>query len=316
MKNWGLFDSSPVKNTHPKTTKTNSNFQMKDFNSRSHLRLLERSMNLSQNENSGVNSQLKQLTIAYMNRHPGLTLNALAQRSGVPATTMRRLMKSDTEKSELAPHSVLSLVSYLLKEKKISALLKKVDGPVAELLNRCFDQFIFDEESSGHTLNSDLNNLFKDKTTYLIYKLAANQCGTSLEEIKNIFGLLGLQKLSEMVDHGWIVKDASNAEVLHAKEKNFSVDLVLAHQLTHSLVDFYKPRDVEAGYNLFYSLSEGMNQEGIKKIKEIEKDAVKKIYDLMNDKKYQGIIPYFAVVMSDVLGLTPKNEKDNEGVLQ
>ncbi|MFA6238630.1 MAG: hypothetical protein WC635_14950 [Bacteriovorax sp.] len=317
MKNWGLFDSSLVKNTQSGIAKTNSNFQMKDFNSRSHLRLLQRSMNLSQNENSGVNSQLKQLTTAYMDKHPGLTLNALAGRCGVPATTMRRLMKSDAEKSELAPHSVLSLVSYLLKEKKISSLLKKIDGPVAELLNRCFDQFIFDEESSSHTLNADLNNLFKDKTTYLIYKLAANQCGTSLEEIKNIFGLLGLQKLSELIDKGWIISDDKNAETLHAREKNFSVDLALAHQLTHSLVDFYKPRDVEAGYNLFYSLSEGMNQEGIKKIKEIEKDAVKKIFDLMNEKKYLGDIPYFAVVISDVLGLTPKDQNENsKGVLQ
>ena len=225
-------------------------------------------------------------------------------------------MKKDgeNEKSELAPHSVLSLASYLFKEKKISALLKRIDGPVAELLNRCFDQFIFDEDSSTHTLNNDLNNLFKDKTTYLIYKLAANQCGTSLEEIKNVFGLLGLQKLSELMDANWIIADANDGNILHAREKNFSVDLNLAHQLTHSLVDFYKPRDVEAGYNLFYSLSEGMSEVGIKKIKEIEKDAVKKIFDLMNNKDNQGTIPYYAVILSDVLGLTPN--KFNEGVLQ
>ncbi|MDD4974811.1 MAG: hypothetical protein PHY93_10700 [Bacteriovorax sp.] len=253
-----------------------------------------------------------------MAKHSGLTLNALAVRCGVPATTMRRLMQkcpAGEQRSELAPHSVLSLVSYLFKEKKISSLLKKIDGPVAELLNRCFDQFIFDEESSSHTLDSDLNNIFQDKTCYLIYKLAANQCGTSTLEIKNIFGLLGLQKLSELIDKNLIVADKDNINILHAREKNFSVDLGLARDLTHSLVDFYKPRDVEAGFNLFYSLSEGMNEKGIKKIKEIEKDAVKKIYDLMSDKNYQGDIAYFAVVLSDVLGSTP-TENNNEGVLQ
>lgn len=268
-------------------------------------------------ENSSVNSQLRQLTESYLAKHPGLTLNALATRCGVPATTMRRLMQKGVigeQKNELAPHSVLSLVSYLLKEKKISSLLKKIDGPVAELLNRCFDQFIFDEHSSQHTLNSDLNAIFQDKTSYLIYKLAANQCGTTMDEIKNVFGLLGLQKLSELIEKNWIVADEECNELLHAREKNFSVDLGLAHQLTHSLVDFYKPRDVEAGFNLFYSLSEGMNEEGIKKIKEIEKDAVKKIYDLMNNKNHQGDIAYFAVVLSDVLGITPA--QDNKGVLQ
>lgn len=314
-----VMDSIHVKKTLKtlmKNTKTNSCSQQSENYFRVHLRLLQpNDMNLSTNENSGVNSQLRQLTIAYLDRHQGLTLNALALRCGVPATTMRRLIKSsDAEKSELAPHSVLSLISYLLKEKKISSLLKKIDGPVAELLNRSFDQFIFDEESSAHTLDTELNTLFKDKTTYLIYKLAANQCGTSMDEVKNIFGLQGLQKLSELIEKNWIAPDCSNAEILHAREKNFSVDLALAHQLTHALIDFYKPCDVEAGFNLFYSLSEGMNQQGIKKIKEIERDAVKKIYDLMNDENNQGDIPYFAVVLSDVLGLTPN--KLNEGVLQ
>ena len=274
-------------------------------------------MNLRIQENYSVNSQLRQLTESYMQKHSGLTLNALAGRCGVPATTMRRLMQKGSEgeqRSELAPHSVLSLVSYLLKEKKISSLLKKIDGPVAELLNRCFNQFIFDEDSSTHTLDNDLNKIFQDKTSYLIYKLAANKCGTTTAEIKNIFGLMGLQKLSELVDKNWIVSDAKDNERLHAREKNFSVDLELAHKLTHSLVDLYKPNDVKDGYNLFYSLSEGMNESGIKKIKEIELDAVKKIYELMNTEKYQGEYRLFFSYLVRCFRSNPNSK--NTGVLQ
>ncbi len=273
-------------------------------------------MNLSQTENShsSVNQQLKSLVSSYLDNHKGLTLNALATRSGVPATTMRRLMQED-QRQELAPHSVLALTSYLLKEKKISALLKKVNGPIAELLNRSFDQFIFDDKSAPHELHTDLNSLFRDKTVYLIYKLAANACGTSVREIKNIFGILGIEKLNELVELNWIIIDEN--ERLHAREKNFSVELALAHQLTHSLVDCYKPKDADKGFNLFYSLSEGMNEEGINLIKEIEKNAVKKIFDLMSDKKLQGNIPYYSVVLSDVIGLTPNKENAHEaGVLQ
>jgi hypothetical protein len=316
IKYWGRFDSNISTQMKSISTKTNSNFQGSDFYFVPKLTLLHsKDMNISMVENSSVNTQLKQLATAYMEKHPGLTLNALANRCGVPATTMRRLMKNtDYEKSELAPHSVLSLVSYLLKEKKISSLLKKVEGPVAELLNRCFDQFIFDEVTSTHALENDLNSLFKDKTTYLIYKLAANQCGTSMDQVKDLFGLLGLEKLSELIEKNWIIADSGNCEILHAREKNFSVDLSLAHELSHCLIDFYKPRDLASGYNLFYSLSEGMNEAGINKIKEIEKDAVKKIHALMNDEQYIGKIPYFAIILSDILGLTPK--QCNEGALQ
>jgi uncharacterized protein YjgD (DUF1641 family) len=261
---------------------------------------------------STLNLQLRKMTAEYLRKHPTLTLNALAQRSGIAATTLRRLMQEE-QRSELAPHSVLALVSYLLKEKKISKILKSVQGPIAELLNKCFDQFIFDEQSSDHEMYNDLNTIFQEKTSYLIYKMAANKCGTSIEEVKDSLGLMGLKKLNELIEKSWII---SLENRLHAKQKNFSTDLVIAHQLSHALIDLYKPSDVKQGYNLFYSLSEGMNEEGINKIKEIEKCAVKKIYDLMNNEKMQGNIPYFALIVSDVMGATPSNTESQTGVLQ
>ncbi len=220
----------------------------------------------------------------------------------------------EDQRSELAPHTVLALTSYLLKEKKISKILTAIQGPVAELLNKCFDQFIFDEKSSTHELSADLNAVFQDKYSYLIYKMAANKHGTSIDEVKNAFGLMGLRKLIDLIDKNWILKTDVD-ERLHAKEKNFSVDLALAHELSHALIDLYKPCDVKSGLNLFYSLSEGMNEEGIKRIKEIEKEAVKKIFDVMNTESLQGTLPYFALVVSDVMGATPINES-NAGVLQ
>jgi AraC-like DNA-binding protein len=291
-------------------------FHLSDFSSPREICLLKLvDMNESQIEHSQnsmtLNLQLREMTAEYLQKHSTLTLNSLAQRSGVAATTLRRLMQEE-KRCELAPHSVLSLVSYLLKEKKISKILKIVQGPVAELLNKCFDQFIFDEKTSDHEMRNDLNTIFQDKISYLIYKLAANKSGTSIEEVKDAFGLMGLKKLNDLIE-----KDLIHAEGtrLHGKQKNFSVDLALAHELSHALVDLYKPCDVNHGKNLFYSLSEGMSEEGINKIKEIEKDAVKKIYNLMNDEKMQGKIPYFTLVISDVMGPTPLPENQN-GALQ
>ena len=271
--------------------------------------LISKYMNVVASSYSSINLQLKDITKEYLAIHPGLTLNALANRSGVAATTLRRLMQ-DENHSVLAPHTVLSLVSYLLKEKRISNLLKKIDGPVGDFLRKSFDQFIFDD-SVKHEISSDLNSILKDKTNYLIYKLAANQCGTTILEIKSLFGLVGLKKLNELISLNWIYAD--DEDHLHAKEKNFSIDLALAHQHAHALIDQYKPEAVDRGYNLFYSLSEGMNEDGIQKIKVIEKDAVKKIFELMNDPEMQGELPYFSIILSDIFGLYPQS---STGVLQ
>ncbi len=271
------------------------------------------SQNHSSPEATTVNQVLREMTSSYLAKHPSLSLNSLALRSGVPATTMRRLMQEEN-RSELAPHSVLALVSYLKKEKKISRLLKIVEGPIAELLRKCFDQFIFDDEKSNHTLDHDLNVVLRDKTAYLLYKLAANHCGISIEEIKNTLGAQGVNKAQDLLCSNWLYQDQLGQ--IHAKEKNFTLDLTLAHQLTHALLDQYKPTEVKAGFNLFYSLSEAMSSEGIKRIKEIEKEAVKKIFDLMNQDELKGDIPYFALVMSEVIGPNPtiKNESNQSGV--
>ncbi len=264
-------------------------------------------------QNCTVNQALREMTALYLEQHSSLSLNSLANRCGVPATTMRRLMQEEN-RSELAPHSVLALVSYIKKEKKISRLLKIVDGPIAILLRKCFDQFIFDDEKSDHKMDNDLNEVLRDKTAYLIYKLAANHCGVSLEEIKNALGLIGLTKTQELLNQSWLIKDSHGQ--IHAKEKNFTLDLTIAHQHTHILLDQYKPTEVKAGFNLFYSLSEAMNSEGIKRIKEIEKEAVKKIFDLMNMNEMKGDIPYFALMMSEAIGpyQYEQNETNQSGV--
>lgn len=297
---------------------SNSFYPDENFSILSHLSLIKPNYMVdksSQHSPLSLNDQLRVMTDHYLKKHPGLSLNALSQRCGVPATTMRRLMQEEG-RTELAPHSVLALVSYLLKEKKISKILKMVEGPVYEVLNKCFDQFIFDEEKSDHKLDSDLNSALQDKTAYLIYKMCANVSGSTVLNIKNSFGLMGLKKLDELIEKNWIIIDQKTS-TLHAREKNFSLDLALAHQLSHALLDQYKPSDVKLGHNLFYSLSEGMNEAGIKKIKEIEKEAVKKIYDLMNNKDYQGNLPYFALILSDLIGALPESEESNQhGVLQ
>lgn len=267
------------------------------------------------NEYNSVNHQLRSLTKNYLESHPNLTLNALSTRSGIAATTLRRLMQED-QRSEIAPHAVLALTSYLYKETRLSKLLQMIDGPIADLLNKSFDKFIFDDANVDHQLNNDLNDLLRDKILYLIYKMCANSHGSTLQEIKDAFGLHGLKKCDFLISKGVIFLNLTTNR-LHAKIKNFTLDLALAHELSHVLIDQYKPEDVNMGKNLFYSLSEGMTDEGIAKIKEIKKMAIKKVFDVMSNADYQGTIPYFSLFISDCIGPTPvSNNQSNAGVLQ
>ncbi len=261
-------------------------------------------MSLEKQTTTSANLELKRLIEDFLALHPSLTVNALATRSGVPGTSLRRILQ-DEMKSEVAPHTALSLVSYIKREKKISKLLATVEGELGDFLRKNFSQFVFEEEKVNHSLDQGLNDLFKDKYNYLIYKLASNVCGVSSAEVRDNFGLTGLNKLEAMIAENFIYEKDGR---YHSQNKNFSVDIERALELTHSLVDQFKVADVNKGHNLFYSLSEGLNEAGIKKVKEIELYAVKKVFEVMNDNEFIGSIPYFSVIISDVLGITPNNE--------
>ncbi len=104
---------------------------------------------------------LQNMITHYMDKNPSLTLNALAGRSNVPVTTLRRLMNGQ-QKNEIAPHSVLNLVSYVCREKNLQLLLSKVETSIAEFLQKHFGNFIFASENRVYQL--DLNQELKDET--------------------------------------------------------------------------------------------------------------------------------------------------------
>ena len=52
-------------------------------------------MDQQQIEKSSVNKELRSLIGDYLKKHPSLTLNALATRSGIPGTTLRRILQDE-----------------------------------------------------------------------------------------------------------------------------------------------------------------------------------------------------------------------------
>lgn len=240
-------------------------------------------------------TSLQNLVASYLARNPSLTINALASRCNVPVTTLRRLT-SGQQKNEIAPHSVLNLVSYILREKNLVQLLTKLEPSVAEFLKKHFGHFIFSSETRVYSHN--LNEELKDQTKYLIYKLAANHNGTDLMTIVENFGSFGQKKAEEMKSKGLLVESGDR---LHAAEKNFSLDLSVAASHLPGLVGFYKPHTMAEGKNTFFSMSESLSMEAIQELKQLQRECVKKMSAIMNDEKNFGDIPYFTINLAETM---------------
>lgn len=242
--------------------------------------------------------QLKGIIARHLEKHSNVSINGLAKKTGVGATTIRRILNL-TIKNEPAPHTVLSLVSTIYKEKRVPVLLDQLEGPVGELLSKYFSHYTYNEVE--YTFSPDLNQVLKDKINYIIYKLAANRSGVCIDEVERLYGGIGLGRVKELKDVGLLIEDERGT--LHAAEKNFSLDLQLAKKHLPDLTRFYKPEELVKGLNIFYTLSESVNEDGINKIKEIQKLAVKEIHAILSDSKYAGTIPYFTINLADTLKL-------------
>lgn len=242
-----------------------------------------------------VTEELQAVVCDYLEKHPNISINALSKRSGVPATTIRRVINKQVKKT-IAPHTVLNLVSSITKEKRLSRLINMFEGEIGQLLKENFSAFA--DESLEGSYNQELNAALADPTTYFVYKLASNRTGISESMIQELYGKVGLQKLFLLADLELVEESEGN---YIASDKNFSLDIEVAAKHLPELVKFYKPSQLELKRNMFYSLSETINEEGIQKIKEIQKEAVKKTYQIMQSPFYEGTIPYFSVQICDTL---------------
>lgn len=253
-----------------------------------------------------LNEQLRDIVTSYFDKYPNMSINGLAQKSGVGATTLRRLV-NNTGKGEPAPHVVLGLVSATSKEKRLSKLVSMFDGEVGECLKKSFAPYI--EKEMPQQVDNDLNEVLKDQISYFIYKLSANREGTDKMQVTDLYGKTGLERMEKLIKLGFLYE---KGEKVHAKKKDFSLDVKVAADHLPEMMKFYKPEHVGAGQNLFYTLSETLNEEGIQKIKDVQKEAVKKVFDIMRSPFYEGKIPYFTVQVCDTLS----HDLMNEGVLQ
>ncbi len=247
-------------------------------------------------ENNDLIRSLTDMVASYMARNSQLTLNALATRSNVPVTTLRRLM-SGQQKNEIAPHSVLNIVSYIMREKNLATILEKAEPAISEFLRKHFGNFVF-ATGGKHSYDCDLNVELKDETKYLIYKLAANHNGTDYMVIAENFGGYGKKKADEMIKAGLLQEVEGR---LHAREKNFSLDLSIAAQHLPALVQFYKPGTIAQGRNSMFSMSESLCTDAIVEIKKIQKECVMKMHAIMNNPDSFGDIPYFTINLSETM---------------
>lgn len=252
-------------------------------------------------EQTPIASELQKLIKSHLSEHRNLSLNALSKRCRVSEPTLRRIV-SGKVKTNPTVNTIVDILSSLSKETNIAKLVELYPGPLAESLKENFGAVI-GPEKYNYEYSEVLNRELKDPKRYLIFKLASNTSGVTRAKIRQLFGELGDQKCDEMINLNLLHESwEDNQRTLKTKVEGFYLHNDLFKQNFKALADFIDTRPkLGEQKNLFYNLSESVNDQALRDILNIQRQALKKIVKVLNDEKSRGDLPVFVLNAIDQL---------------
>lgn len=254
----------------------------------------------AQHDTPTLLAELKNVIQNFLDEHQRISLNGLSKRCQVSEPTLRRIM-SGKIKTTPTLTTVVDILSTISKEDRLPELVKKYPGVIAETLKEGFS--LIADEDTPYQYCAELNEVLRDEQRYLIFKLAANTGGVKRTRVKELFGLIGEQKLDDLIARDLVYeKLLGNERVIFTRVEGFSLsnDLFISHfKACANYIDTRaKPGKKN---NLYYNFSESVNETGRREILNIQRAALKKMAAILHDDKYRGELPLFILSAIDTL---------------
>lgn len=246
-------------------------------------------------EQTPIASELQKLIKGHLSEHRNLSLNALSKRCRVSEPTLRRIV-SGKIKTNPTLNTIVDILSSLSKETNITKLIELYPGPLADSLKENFGAVI-GPEKYNYEYSEMLNRELDDPKRYLIFKLASNSSGVTRSKVRELFGELGDRKCDDLINLDLLHENwENNQRILKAKVEGFYLHNDLFKQNFKALADFIDTSpQLGEQKNLFYNLSESVNEQALRDILNIQRQALKRIVKILNDEKSRGELPVFVL---------------------
>jgi hypothetical protein len=246
---------------------------------------------------------LQQILQNYLKERPARSVNGLSKKCVVSESTLRRILSGQIKTMPTAT-TVLDILTTISKEKNIQNILKLYPGTIANYLETNLPQ----SENVLTEYCQELNQVLKDSSTYIIYKLASNSMGLRREKIIELFGLHGIACADVLVENKYL---SLTDNIYRSQIENFTLHHDTFVQKFKAVADFIKiQKNIEREHlnPLLVNYSESVSAEAYKEIVSLQKRTLKKIRDIMSAKDSQGQIPLFLLLAIDTLDTKSANE--------
>ncbi|MCY4444787.1 MAG: hypothetical protein OXC44_08320 [Proteobacteria bacterium] len=233
---------------------------------------------------SEIAQELSDLIHQYLDASPLRTPAILGRESQVPDSTVRRMMQGE-DVPDLA--TVMALLKVIGSQEERRTFLAKYFPKSHELFEVAFHD--------PHKQKKDATFFISDDIALNILRICLNRKDTTELAIRRLFGDYGIERLQELIEVDYIVKDASG----HLNCTNKAPIRNAANSLEElaMMTRIYNRKNLSSDAAFLFTLSESTTVKGMKKIHEIGVDFLKKTHKLI--KEHPGDIPMYMGLMNN-----------------
>ncbi len=232
---------------------------------------------------------LSKLVDAWVKDHGRRNLKMLSRLSGVPYTSLRRIVQGEVEPNL---DQALSILSFVASGNERMAYLEQFFPDSAKMFKSMLGNINSDEKVQSR--DAVIERYFEDPEYCEIIELADSHQGLAKDRLRNVFGLRGLNKVTQLIDDEILEEDLINSKYKgYGQGKLNTVTFSSAIKRIKSLCDMI----LRTRLAVAYFRSESVNEAGILELKKIVVDAYQRVAQVVDNPEYQGDIPLgFSIV--------------------
>jgi len=236
---------------------------------------------------------LQEKIAAYVSAKRFHSLMTLSTKSGVPYNTVRRLANGQVDKPTL--ETVLAILNVVESRANLVKTVERFFPGIGNLIASV-------HTATGSTAITDamVDMMSEDQVSFRIYSLAGTRVGTTREDVRQLFGEDGLNKLAALVEQGMVVDNCKG--VLHTPDLEYSTvnPHAMLRKMRHCL-DFFDKSLIGTDAAALAIQTEAVNVEGLKALRQAARDFHVRLSEIKKDPRYQGDIPFYAILCIGLL---------------
>lgn len=245
-----------------------------------------------------LSEDLQNVIERYLDGHRSRSIATLSRVSGVAYSTLRRFAQKEGNPTAEPVFKILD--ATLPTAEKIAFLkihfpaiahsIERFAGPAAEAAKANTEEFAIFYRRNPHNF---------------ILNLSITASGTTVETIQRLCGERGLSALDELVEAEILTRDLKTGAVKFNQSSIVITDPDLTlNQIRLALEYFDRSTMGTEAARIGYA-SQSLNLAGLTRVHELLTEALRQVYAINDDPKYQGDIPCFLGAIFNVYDKKP-----------